>query len=94
MIGRLGIRLGRQLLVTWSILTLLFLLTRTLPDEQQLLARFGGIPTGAAPSVGQIRCSTFPGAALRPRSFWHYGGNGKAATTNTISGWRGFGEES
>ncbi|AII52728.1 ABC transporter permease [Hymenobacter sp. APR13] len=57
MIGRLGIRLGRQLLVMWSILTLLFLLTRTLPDEQQLLARFGGIPTGAAPSVGQIQAA-------------------------------------
>lgn len=57
MLGRLGIRLGRQLLVAWSILTLLFLLTRTLPDEQQLLARFGGIPTGAAPTARQIQAA-------------------------------------
>lgn len=52
---RLGVRLGQLLLITWSVLTLLFLLTRTLPDEQELLARFGGIPTGAAPSLQQIR---------------------------------------
>ncbi|MBC6696884.1 ABC transporter permease subunit [Hymenobacter puniceus] len=57
MVLRLGIRLGKLLLTTWSILTLLFLLTRTLPDEQELLARFGGVPAGAMPSPKQMQAA-------------------------------------
>jgi peptide/nickel transport system permease protein len=54
---RLGIRLGKLLLTTWSVLTLLFLLTRTLPDEQELLARFGSISGGATPSAQQMQAA-------------------------------------
>ncbi|WBA40432.1 ABC transporter permease subunit [Hymenobacter canadensis] len=43
--------------MTWSILSVLFLLTRTLPEEQELLARFGGIATGAAPSARQMQAA-------------------------------------
>ncbi len=55
MVGRLSVRLGQTLLVTWAILTLLFLLTRTLLNEQELLARFGGMPGGAAPTARQMQ---------------------------------------
>lgn len=57
MVVRLGVRLGKLLLLTWSILTLLFLLTRTLPDEQELLARFGSLPAGAALSTQQMQAA-------------------------------------
>lgn len=57
MVLRLGVRLGGMLLITWSVLTLLFLLTRTLPDEQELLARFGSVPTGAMPNARQMQAA-------------------------------------
>lgn len=40
-----------------GLLTLLFLLTRLLPDEQQLLARFGEMPSGASPTAEQVQAA-------------------------------------
>jgi len=51
---RFFIRLAQTLLITWGIATVLFLLTRTLPDEQELLARFTGSIGGATASTQQI----------------------------------------
>ena len=47
-------RLAQMLLITWGVATILFLLTRTLPDEQELLARFTGSRGGATVSTKQI----------------------------------------
>jgi peptide/nickel transport system permease protein len=55
MTRRFVIQLGQLLLVTWGIATLLFLLTRTLPNEQELLDRFATSTGGASPSAKQIR---------------------------------------
>ncbi|WP_022822265.1 ABC transporter permease [Hymenobacter norwichensis] len=48
-------RLFQLLLTAWGIITLLFLLTRTLPDDQQLLSRFTDTTTGTTASGEQVR---------------------------------------
>jgi len=50
------LRFFQLLLTTWGLITLLFLFTRTLPDEQQLLDRFSNAAaSGSISSAEQIR---------------------------------------
>ncbi|MBD2714593.1 ABC transporter permease [Microvirga sp. STR05] len=55
MAGRFFSQLGQTLLISWGIITLLFLLTRTLPNEQDLLARFASSSVPLAASAQQLQ---------------------------------------
>jgi peptide/nickel transport system permease protein len=55
MVRQVLLRFLQLLLTTWGIVTLLFLLTRTLPDDQQLLARFADTTTGTTASGKQVQ---------------------------------------
>ena len=57
MAGRLFSRLGQTLLISWGIITLLFLLTRTLPNEQDLLARLSSSTAPLSASAQQIQAA-------------------------------------
>ncbi|QNH63036.1 ABC transporter permease [Hymenobacter sediminicola] len=57
MAGRFFSQLGQTLLISWGIITLLFLLTRTLPDEQDLLARFTSSTVALSASTQQLQAA-------------------------------------